>query len=151
MEEQKIIDLFARAKDEAKPSPALLSKIINQAAVTKPAAGRYYQQGSVGRTPSIFNNLINFMSSIWKIIVPVGVVAIILAVVGYSHFAKITAPAGVGQIVVQDDVDLAVDSFIKEAVDEESAMQDEENDAALINYDSQELGAFDKLYDSSEL
>lgn len=151
MEEQKIIDLFARAKDEAKPSPVLLSNIIKKTPVTKPAAGRYYQQGSVGRTPLVLNNLINFMSSIWKIIIPVGVVAIILAVVGYSHFAKITAPASPSGVGQRDDIDLAVDAFLKEASDEEASLKDEENDAVLVNYDSQEISAFENLYAASEL
>ncbi len=71
------------------PPRALLEKILEKTAVTNPLENRYREHsGDVGRHPIVVGNITESLVTImnkWKIIIPVGVVALLLIVFASSR------------------------------------------------------------------
>jgi hypothetical protein len=171
---------FAGELDSVKkavvPPPALLKKIIAETEpVTIGVKPRYDKQG-VGRLlfKNIFiNNKFNLMN--WKIIAPVGVIVVVLAIfaawqilpgaekgelkvaeeipAAQKEIANQEVLSENSQVAVADDgesIDSIVDSFLADSVSEQAGFADEDADASLLAIDSQEIDNFNQIYDEQE-
>ncbi|MDD5430787.1 MAG: hypothetical protein PHP03_00995 [Candidatus Pacebacteria bacterium] len=145
------IDFLNKEKNKIEPSKEVLEKIIDQISsekyVTNEEINRCsYRKGRLINLSQI-HNIMN-----WKLIVPIGVVAV-LAVFLISQYGG-SAPQYVQNIISPatpaEKIDDVVDNIMAELVSENTVFAEEDGDALLVQMDSQELSDFGQSYNENE-
>lgn len=173
------ITVLKKQKDSILPSKELLAEIISripweQSSVTKKESDRYSYRGmDKGRTSfTIIDQIHNAMTINWKIVAPIGIVAIIAVIFLSSQFGERMAPStekqpapvmtkespvmtkeGVDVVVLPPatgNVDAAVDGILAGITNDDTILNEDADDASLIDIDSQAISDFDQAYDETE-
>jgi hypothetical protein len=176
-EKNEVMEIFAltaelgKIKEKIVPPRALLEKIVAKTEpVTTGAEQRYNKQG-VGRL-SLNNILINknFNLMNWKIIAPIGIITIVLAVFALTQplpgenkaiqkIAKYAVNpatqtkdiASVPEVGAEtESIDSIIDSFLDDSSSEQVAVAEEDANVSLLADDSQEIDNFSQSYDEKE-
>jgi hypothetical protein len=103
----------------------------------------------------LIDHLNNIMNSFWKVAVPVGIAVVVIAAVGYWRFAGPGVQPGAEKQAVSQEADVtefasaevasSVDAIVDETIDDEAILTADTEDAALEDYDSQAIMAFDSV------
>lgn len=176
--DKKIIDLIKRESSKIYPDKKIFSQIMAKIpkSVTNESKPRYsFMEEVLGRGSFLkINNLIkifNPMAMKWKIIAPVGVVAIIaLVLIGANQFGTKSPQAPIADnaqnqeqsiAISQDlpvatskpatgDIDETVNTILAAAFEEEAFFADAIKDAELITADNQSINNFAQSYYENE-
>lgn len=151
MDEKELEKKLSRLKN-IKPSDRLVNKII--LGYNQPAKGR------ISFSDLIFNQIQNLMK--WGIVIPLLIVVLAIIVFGATYFTgsenagEYSFKSGAEKVVVPEpqstgNVDDAINAVLDFSSAEDILFADEENDAALINIDNQEINDFGQSYDENQL
>jgi len=152
-----IIDKIKGQKEVIVPPKEILNKII-----TNEEISRYLKRGvenshTKGRPSLETNQIHETMTFNWKVVIPVGLAIIVVAILAYTQFVK-KAPqyateTTTGEEIVlpqaTGNVDDAANAILAAVVNEQSILQTEEGDASLITSDSQTISDFGQSYDEN--
>lgn len=172
------IHMLIREKEKIIPPPELLAKIISQiqiqSNVTNAEKSRYLYRGETKGRPSlniIIRQISNPMTWNWKIILPLGIVAVLVVVVLFFQIGKgpqvaekeqpspiAEQPQVTGPVVEKPaalpaatgNVDDAVNSVIAAIDNELTILNEYDSDAALLELDSQTISDFGQAYNENE-
>ncbi len=108
-------------------------------------------------TNNLFEHINNIMNSFWKVAVPVGLVVVIVAAIGYWRFSIVPSnqlanqQKAVQQIInvpvefASAEVSASVDEIINNIIDDEAIITADTEDVFLGDYDAEALMAFDSV------
>lgn len=155
--------LFSEAKKIQPPAEGLRSalKRISEP-VTNISDNRLNtMEANKGRafTNNLFESIKNTMNSFWKVAVPVGLLVVVVAVIGYWRLGLMPANQAETNLSVSDrqgsvgvatefasaEVSQSVDEIIDRTIDDEAILTADEEDASLGYFDDQALVAFDSV------
>jgi len=165
------IQTLAAAKTGLVPPKKLLVKIVES--VTNTEKNRYLHKEAKGRpfVDIIKHQISNFMTWNWKVAMPIGVVAVLVAVISYSQIGTkapgVTEKPKPNSIVEESlsgiaeekqavlppatgNVEDAVDAVLAMIENEQSILDEDESDAALVMADSQAISDFGQSYNENE-
>lgn len=148
--------LFSEAK-RANPSPDELKAVLLRLPedVTTKIQARYkYLKANKGRASNenLIQHINNIMNSFWKVAVPIGLVVVVVAAIGYWRIntapsnrmaaeQKTAAPAE----FASQDVNSAIDEIMESAAQDVAVINTEGDDAAYGDSDSDAVVAFDSV------
>lgn len=165
----KIIDNLSIEKEKFVPSRELLSRLLLQITeVTKDKESRYLfeEREKLKGRPSLITIIKNqfAMATNWKIIVPLGVLVIVIAVIVITQFggrpqvvgptaptikspvAPVTQPP-----VATGNIDDIVNTLFTDSSDEISqTLEAMDNDVALLGFESQAISDFGQSYNEND-
>jgi len=147
--------LYAEA-EKISPDSSGFQKVLDHLpeSVTNKLAVRYKlseSQKGRGEENIFIRYLNNFMSSFWKIALPVGLVVIMVATFGYfrltSQTDEVSFQPNFGAQVqfASAEVSETVDDIINETMDDEALLDADSEDVLLASYDDEALLAFNNL------
>lgn len=151
--------LYAEA-DKIRPPQGNLRAVLSRLpeTVTENKSQRYtYAGAEKGRVPLlIINELEKFMSNFWKVALPVGAIAIVIAAVGYIKFMN--APSADRNLSRPDkgakaapiefasaELNEAIGELSDSTVGDDLLIEMEAEDAVYIDYDQEALTSYDNI------
>ncbi|MFA5762366.1 MAG: hypothetical protein WC931_02100 [Bacilli bacterium] len=156
----KIEELLYSEAKKIQPSADGLRSVLNRivSPVTKFSGNRLFnKEASKGRAlrTNSFEYINIIMKSFWKVVIPVGLVVVALAAIGYWRFSAgiINAPDNqdMAQTIITHTefasagVTESVDEIVNSTIDDEALAFIDTDDAILADYDEQALMDFDNL------
>lgn len=172
----QVVEILSREKENIIPSPEVLTNIISRVSlkesITNRETGRYLYRGEIKGRPSLINVIKNqyTMAKNWKVIVPVGILALVVVLVIATQLGRkpqelaVPAPTDQQQPVAElpvtetakppaaaVNVDDVVTDLFSDSSDEISqtskAMDD---DVLLLGLDSQVISDFGQSYNEDD-
>ena len=170
----QVIDIIGGQKKNIVPPKELLNKII-----TNEEISRYLEQEAEdshgrfrisrvrsaserfshvkGRPSSEISQIHETMTFNWKIVIPVGLAIIVVAIFAYTQFVmkapqyatETTTGEEIALPQATGNVDDAVNAILAAVLNEQSVLQTEESDASLITSDTQAISDFGQSYNEN--